>query len=407
MISSYPLRDPEIARKNAISRYTYLIAKNFPRTQKVVIFCEIDGIKTPFLVYKNILVVPTYKVNSLNFFSDLTSQILKFDNVKNFLIQFEFSIFGGKVVIPQFLILLAFLKLVGKSTKVTFHQVVADLGSLSGHLAIKKNSIKTYFLSLLLRTFYKLAGFFIDKAFVHDGVLAAHLERFVNPSKITIIPHGMAERKRFNQKDSIRAKKYFGVEKNTKLVGIFGYCSWYKGTDWLIENFAKFAKDHKNQKIRLLVAGGESPTLKGTLAYKKYHAKLKKVIREANGNIVYTGYVPQSDVKKVFAACDLMVFPYRTKMSASGAFSLSVGFRKNFIASNYFSENIDLGKGAKNIFSLNYESFEKCLLRNLKHPFGSEFMGDATSWQETANMYLAESLRKTNSESKLEYAKAF
>ena len=404
IISSFPAYGGELARGNAISRYTYLLTRSFPDDQKIVVFCEKRGSGKPYKIGKNILVVPTYKLNSFNFFGSLFRKIGEFGSISNFLVQFEFSVFGGKVVIPQFLLLLSSLKLMGKSVKIMFHQVVSDINTLSGHLAIGKDSLKSCVLNFLLKSFYTISGVLSDKIFVHDRMLADRISEFVDSSKLVIIPHGV-EIKTGGQKLSGKsAKRFFGVSGDTRLIGLFGYCSWYKGTDWLIENFAKFARENKNIKIKLLVAGGESPTLKGTLAYAKYHKRLKKVIKEANGNIIYTGFVLDRDVEKVFSAVDLFVFPYRTKMSASGAFSLTLGYKKPFIVSKAFSENVNKVGLKGKVFSLNYKSFANVLNRTLNGSFSGVSFGDIHSWQEVSGLYLKESLSGTSIDPKLSYA---
>lgn len=389
----------------SIGRYTRLITNSFPRNQNVVIFSSLGRSRKAYKIAKNILIVPSYKFNQFGFLKGLIEETSKFNEIKNFLIQFEFSIFGGKIVIPQFIALLIYLKMKGKSTKVILHQVVSNLGSLSGHLAIGKGSLKTQILNCLLKIFYKLVGILSDRIFVHDRIFVKRLVGLININKISIIPHGIQTGETLSKKETVLAKKYFGMKSDTKLIGIFGYCSWYKGTDWLIENFSKFAKNHPELKIKLLVAGGESPTLKGTSAYKKYHSKLREVIKNASGNIIYTGFVAESDVRKVFAACDLMVFPYRVRMSASGAFSLSAGYKKPFIASREFSKNLGLTVYSKNIFSLDYKSFEKSLLASLKSTEDFVDVGSETAlWQDTALKYLNESLQPGTIESKLSYA---
>lgn len=392
IFSSYPAKGGEVARGNAISRYTYLLTKNFPKSQKIVVFSEVRKRTKPFLMAENILVVPTYRLNSPGFFKDVMQKILDFDAVENILIQFEFSIFGGKIVIPQILMLLLAFKFLGKSTKITFHQVVDDINVLSGHLAIKKNGIKAAALNVLLKVFYVACGILSDKVFVHDSVLGARLSKFVDREKIKIIPHGITIERKISNKFAENSKKYFGVKEGTRLLGLFGYCSWYKGTDWLIENFAKFARENPGRHVKLLVAGGESPTLKGTLAYKKYHQKLKKVIKKANGNIIYTGFVPEKDVRKVFAAADLFVFPYRTKMSASGAFSLCLGFNKPYLVSRAFSENIEPGEAKDRVFDLNYQSFSNLIKANINENKTASADLYGRSWKNVANLYLRECL---------------
>jgi len=407
IFSSYPAYGGEVARGNAISRYTYLLTKNFPKSQKIVVFSEVRKRTKPFLMAENILVVPTYRLNSLGFFKDVMQKILDFDAVENILMQFEFSIFGGKIVIPQILGLLLAFKFLGKSTKITFHQVVDDINVLSGHLAIKKNGIKAAALNVLLKVFYVACGILSDKVFVHDSVLVGRLSKFVDPEKIKIIPHGITIERKISRNFAASSKKYFGVKRGTKLLGLFGYCSWYKGTDWLIENFAKFTRENPGQNVRLLVAGGESPTLKGTLAYQRYHERLQKVIKEANGNIIYTGFVPEKDVRKVFAATDLFVFPYRTKMSASGAFSLCLGYGKPYLVSEAFSENIRKNEAESRTFPLNYKAFAASLRKNLSGCKITQPQIQDRSWKAVASLYLKESLPEDAINPKLNYAQAF
>ena len=406
IISSYPAKSGEVASDNAIERYTHLLTKNLPKNQKVVVFAEKRNLKNPYKVTKNVLVVPSYEVNSPLFFANLISQISRFGFIKNFLIQFEFSIFGGKIVIPQFLLLLLVLKLLGKSVKIMFHQVVNDINTLSGHLAISKNGFKASLFNSFLGLFYSISGSLADRIFVHDELLKARVEDFVDSNKVVIIPHGINIEKNITKKFTKASKKHFGLDSNTKLIGLFGYCSWYKGTDWLIENFAKFMKENPKAKLKLIVAGGQSPTLKGTFAYNKYHKRLMRVIKEANGDIIYTGFVPERDVKKVFAAVDLFIFPYRTKMSASGAFSLCLGFQKPYIVSRAFASNLTNSEKEGKSFPLSYGSFEKALKTALKQKKSGKMFSNDRSWTSVAQIYLKESLPAGELTPKLEYAQA-
>ena len=43
VVSSFPQKKAEIASKDALARYTYLLVKNFPKNQKLVIFSEKSG----------------------------------------------------------------------------------------------------------------------------------------------------------------------------------------------------------------------------------------------------------------------------------------------------------------------------------------------------------------------------
>lgn len=427
IVTSFPEKGGEIASDNAIARYSFLLVTNFPQNQKVVIFCEKRaGYGDPYLLGKNILVVPSYKVNSFAFFIDLISFVKKFSRVSNLLFQFEFSTFGGKIAIPGVLISVALAKIIGKRVIFMLHQVVGNLNNLDGHLGINRKSLKSKILNTLLKSFYIFLGAFCDKLLVHDAILAQKLSQFVSPAKIDIVPHGIGGGRSFSNKFKQISRRYFGIKDNEKVACIYGYRSWYKGTDWVIRVISRIIEKSKSQKIRLLVAGGESPTLKGTCAYKCFDGKLNKLIIKNKGNLVVTGFILEKDVSKVFAASDIVLFPYRARMSASGTFSLALKYKKPFIVSKAFSENLEeedikeaidkLGiKREDIVFNLNARSFDKALMKilndsTLKRKFYGlgKRVSNQRDWRIIASIYLGQfdfntrySIRKTIQETVL------
>jgi glycosyltransferase involved in cell wall biosynthesis len=116
--------------------------------------------------------------------------------------------------------------------------------------------------------------------------------------------------------------------------------------------------------------------------------------------------VPENDVEKVFAASDVVIFPYRAKMSASGALSLAwrygvpVLFSGSF-AKNYKEKDTKLALGEQGIkindlsFRLNENDFENKLLRVLRNKQLSKSIKaaglslvESRSWERVANLYL-------------------
>lgn len=421
VLSSFPHNGEEIAVRNAISRYSYLLVKNFPTNQKIVVLCERNGFFKPYKLGQNILVVPTYRYHSFLFARDVIGKTLQFKNAKNLLVQFEFSIFGGKIVVPQLVVALAALKLAGRSIKIMVHQVVSDVNTLSGHLGLNKKSFKSALINQAIAQFYKSLGLVTDRVLVHDVSLAKRMAKFVAKEKIEVIPHAMFKIEVLTNKFRSESKNYFGVSDDTKLITIFGYRSWYKGTDWMVKNFRKFLRNNPSMKVKLMVAGGDSPTLKGTASYKKYSEKFNYLVKKGNGSIISTGFVPEKDVKKVFAASDVVIFPYRTKMSASGAFSLVLGYGKKFLVSQPFSDNLkdtDFKKAMKEnaldlsdlTFNLSYESFEKSLTKMLRSKALGEKISrvgrnliDQRTWEQSALKYQEICLRGETLTAKLKY----
>jgi len=399
IISSYPAKGGEIARANAISRYSYLLSKSFPQSQKVVVFCEKGkGETSPFLVGENILVVPTYQFDSPLFFSQVVSEVNSFRKIKDYLIQFEFSIFGGKKVIPSFIILLAFLKISGKNVSITIHQVVNGLESLSGHLGLSPNSFKTRILNFGIRSFYRITGLFADKIIVHDQFLKARLSKYIKEEKIIVIPHAIGDENVRELGANLKsvARDYFGFKKQEKVIAVYGYISWYKGTDWIVRAIKKINEKNPSLNLKLLVAGGESPTLKDTASYKHFETRFKRLIQDSSDFVKVTGFIPENEVWKVFAASDLIVFPYRTRMAASGALSLTLAYRKPFLVSSKFAVGLrDLFVG--NVFDMSFSDFEDSLLEVFEDKIKqkelirlAEKLSEGREWRDVARLYLVE-----------------
>jgi glycosyltransferase involved in cell wall biosynthesis len=55
-------------------------------------------------------------------------------------------------------------------------------------------------------------------------------------------------------------------------------------------------------------------------------------------NVKFLGFVPEERVSEIFAACDVVVLPYRVVMAASGPMSHALGHRKPVLLSNEFAD---------------------------------------------------------------------
>lgn len=410
LVSSFPLQGEEIAKRNAVSRYSKLLLEHFPDQQQVVVLCEqvADQNNQPYLLKKNILVIPSYTVNSLKLFAQLNQQFKRFSQLKNILLQFEFSLFGKEVItflLPFFFI---WQRLLGKKIYTMLHQVVLDLSTLSGQVALPASSIKTLFFNGVMRLFYSILGLANQQLLVHDQFLADKLRFLVPQRKLAVIPHGINGYQGFKQAQRDNFKKNLGCKASDKLVLAYGYHSWYKGTDWLIKNFLRLKKSGQLAKnTKLLLAGDVAPTQKNQSHLQDFYQNLSKLIKNNSQDIIHTGFVAEKDVAKIFAIADLVVFPYLARMSSSGALALALQYRKPFISSKFFAENLLTDKlqelAQKNQidinllqFNLTYASFAKTFLSNWQDSsltkkmavFGSQ-VSKAHDWQEIANQYVS------------------
>ncbi|EKE04771.1 MAG: glycosyl transferase, partial [uncultured bacterium] len=118
---------------------------------------------------------------------------------------------------------------------------------------------------------------------------------------------------------------------NEYMVLFFGFVNWFKGADCFVNTF-KNKEKFLGKKVRFIIAGGESPTLKNRAYYQEYYSQVVESIKESK-SIEITGYVPQEKIATYFSACDLVVLPYRNFMTASGVLSLVFSYKKPFILS--------------------------------------------------------------------------
>ncbi|MFH1827607.1 MAG: glycosyltransferase family 4 protein [bacterium] len=210
---------------------------------------------------------------------------------------------------PIFFTILIFAKLRRKKIIVTIHNVVSHE---SGKIDI--------FCSKII---YGLA----DHLLVHSSRNKKSLvQKFkINKDKITEIPYGILtvyNRKKITKQ---RARKYFNLNKNQKVVLYFGTIRKYKGIDILIKAFSEVKKQVKN--VKLLIAG-ECWTNWNT------YDKLIKGLNLERNVIERIKFIPTSEVKYFFTAADLLVLPYSYFESQTAVGILGLTFNKAMVVTN-------------------------------------------------------------------------
>lgn len=341
VISSFPAQKGEVAKENAVARYTDLLVKNFPKKQQVVVLCELrEGESDAYLAAKNVLVVPTFTRNSVKMFTQLQKELNNFSHAQSILIQFELSIFGGPTLTFGFVPFCTWQKLQGKRISVALHQVITNFNDMAEHIGVAPFSVKAEVMNTGLQTFYRGLGRAVETCIVHDQDLATKLSQFVDAKKIVVIPHGIGPTQTFTTAEKYAARQTYGLAKTDFVVTAYGYQSIYKGTDWIVDAVTALAKKYPKLPIKLLLAGDLSPTQKSNLPYQKFAKKLHQAIQKSSAIVVTTGFVPEPQVAQVFAASDVLVYPYRARMSASGALSLAWQYQKPFLISEAAAENL-------------------------------------------------------------------
>ena len=399
VISSFPpkgiVHDKSVVGIASYAKNTLLGLKNYSPQTNITVLAEILYKKEKYEDEK-INVNRVWKRGSFSAFPSLIKSVLALKNTKIVLIEFEVAMFGDFIFLLPFPVFLLILKLFGKKVVIVSHQVISDIEDLSGHINLN-NRFKIFFINLSIGFFYRLMILLASKIIVFDKILKEKLSRFGNSQKIDIIPHGVEDFKSTVSREQAREK--LGFKETDFVLLYFGFLAWYKGTDLLVKYFNEINSDDRS--IKLIIAGGPNPNH----TRKKYYQNYIRSIEEScqNNDIILTGFVKQENIPTFFQASDLVVFPYRTLMSASGPLSIAFSFKKPFIISKELSgmfETFDidtslnkLGIDKNSLVFTNNEAKEKILkIKNdsvlrKKIEELSRTMAQKRNWQKIGQLY--------------------
>lgn len=352
---------------------------------------------------ENVLVWRCFKRNTIKMWAQILFKLLAFSNIKKVCLQFDFAVYGNIVTTLAVLPFLAILKLLGYQTNVVMHHVIVDVAKLSGHLGLGKSKIdrlKGRLYSLIFSLFYKLLALCTYRIIVLEEALKTKLSQIIPASKIMVIPHGVDTE--LTPVSQSRARSQLRIDPNEYVVLFFGFVNWFKGADFFVHAY-KDIKTMVGKKVRFILAGGESPTMKERSYYREYFDTVTTKVQKSK-RIEITGYIKGEDIATYFAAADLIVLPYRHFMTASGVLSLVFSYKKPFILSESLGEMVDatdfqqafksagLLKGDF-IFKLNADQCvktTKAVLKNgIKHKMVTvaEVMRHLRSYKNTASLY--------------------
>ncbi len=391
LVTSYPDRHGESAVRNAIANYSRELVREMGKKTPVIVISEILD-KPRIYEEDGVLVVRAFTRDSYLMNWQIVRVLKNFNLAKNVILQFEFGVYGGSFTT----FLTAFLGLMvrgmGKKFSVMMHQVTNDLGELSEHLGISHRGLKTLIYNLGMRTFYVLTGLFSDRVMVHNKYLAAKLSKYVSNSKVAVVPHGVGTASKRLSKAQSRTK--LGWKRDEFVILVFGYLSWYKGSDWVVQKVGEMANKYPNKKIKLVLAGGESGTLKEMSHYRKFATNLYELADKYD--VTITGYIHDKDKVKYFAAADLVVLPHRVAMSESGVMAHVAMYAKPFLASMPRTTSLHSNELIQKVgFNVDDDSLElkvieminnKKLRDSVAKAIGKQ--GVSHSWENMAHKYL-------------------
>ena len=142
------------------------------------------------------------------------------------------------------------------------------------------------------------------------------------------------------------ARKQLGIKDDEKIILFFGFVRKYKGLDYLIDAMPDIVERLPDCKLLVVGDFGEDKQeyleriSKAEVAINNCVSSINNAVdseedKKACGSAinVYDGYIPDKEVEKFFAACDVVVLPY-ISATQSGIVQIAYGFDKPVIATN-------------------------------------------------------------------------
>jgi len=391
MISLYPKKGERYSTGvSGLASY----AKNVitPMNHLTIVLADYD--KKP-AIYKEgkTLVVRCFQTNSPFMWLDIFRTLIQFSHAKNVLIQHDFSVYGSMIVSALIVPFLTILRLFGFTISIVLHHVVTDIFKLAGHVGLKNtffDRMRGHVYNILFKGFYTLVGVVSTNIVVLEESLKTRLSSVILKQKITTIPHGVDTSLTTIPKKN--ARTVLGIKKDDYVIMFFGFVNWFKGADFFADTFSD--KSHiLGKKIHGIIAGGESSTMKGRTYYQTFYNSVAKTVC-SSPTLSMTGYILQEDIQTYFSAADLVVFPYRNCMTASGVLSLTFSYGKPFIISQPLDEMFEAQDFKKNMkelglsigdltFDLKKESCLACTENILKNGLRDKMRNLSIQMRET------------------------
>ena len=335
VISDYPEEGPE-GKNYGIAWHTKtLIEPQAAKGKKFVVFAERAKHNKPYVTADgNVLVMRIFDQRHPTLFPRIIKWLLKFSHVKHVHVHSEFCANGGvknMVMLPLFL---ALIKLTGKQITFFIHNVVVDLSNIAPHLNLTPDSLLFKAFNHGLPLYYRLLGLTSSRMVVMDKVIYERLSQLVPKDKIITAPFEVqTSRGGVTKRDARRKLK---IAQKRFVLLYFGFVTYYKGADWLVKAVSQIQKENSIKNIELIVAGGPSYSLKDKRYYQRYYRNLVNFTKKLT-NVRITGFVPDDQIATYFKASDLVVYPYRDLIGASGALTFALQHNKPFLLSDKMS----------------------------------------------------------------------
>lgn len=289
--------------KVTLNEYGYHLVKNFvnnSEVEKLILLCDKteEEKQFDFENKEKIIVNECWSFNKYSNFYKILKAARK-EKPDFILFNLQFMKFGDKKIPAALgLMLPMVLRFLGYKNIVLLHNILEQVdlesaGFTSNKLAIWiYNTIGTTLTRCILKS---------NRVAVTIGKYVKVLEKKYRSNNVILVPHGSFEMPKTPD---------FNIFSGPKKIMAFGKFGTYKKVEILIEA-GQLIKKKYNGEIEIVIAGTDSPNTPGYL--KDVEEKYKDI-----SGVIFTGYVEENDVARIFQESTVVVFPYTSTTGSSG-----------------------------------------------------------------------------------------
>ncbi len=190
-------------------------------------------------------------------------------------------------------------------------KVIVLLHNLAELVDLKEANVKPSFANkagILMATKLVLSA---SRVVVMVKSYAECLRKHYNKKGVLFIPHGS------------RGNNCPSIDPEEKIILMFGHMGPFKGLATMLKAFEKITKERND--VKLVIAGANHPNFPGYL---------DEFVKNVPPNVVFTGYVPEEDLCRIFGMANVVATPYSIATGTSGVFHLACGFGKAVVSSD-------------------------------------------------------------------------
>ena len=305
--------------KVTLNEYAYHLVKHFVQNkniEQVIIYCD----RTPgkkildFPCSEKIHIVECWKFNSYHTLFSVSKAILN-TQPDQVLFNLQFMKFGDKKIAAALgLMLPKLVRFMGTNTTVLINNILETVNLESAGFTKNKFAISAYnFIGYLLTKLILGA----NKVAVTMPKYKRILDKKYNAKNVVVIPHGTFD---------ILQTPIYRIKKGPKKIMTFGKFGTYKKVEIVIEA-VKRVRERTGEALEIVIAGTNNPNTPN------YLQSVQKTYSNVKG-LIFTGYVKEENVAKLFKESSMVVFPYTSTTGSSGVLHQAGSYGKAVILPN-------------------------------------------------------------------------